>query len=157
MKIILLTLVVLSNFLFLSLTPSDTSFQRTSASETTSPKLEYPDNQGKSFIEEDQFYNELDKNIYEEYKNSTFSMRKKISFNEVPDAELTFRLKTKLGGEIMNPKNWLHIHPNRQVFFMASFYQNEKEEWHKFVVIDAETKKVLLAGNHYHLYENPYK
>ena len=157
MKIILLTIVVLSNFLFLSLAPSETSSQRTAASETSSAKLEYPDNQSKSFIEEDKFYNELDKNIYVEYKNAAFSMRKKISFNEVPDAELTFKMKTKLGGEKMNPTNSLHIHPNRQVYFMASFHQNEKEEWHKFVVIDAETKKVLLEGNHYHLYDNPYK
>jgi len=157
LKIILLTLVFLSNFLFLSLAPSVTSSQRIAASETSSPKLEYPDNESKSFIEEDKFYNELDKNIYEEYKNAAFSMRKKISFNEVPDAELTFKMKTKLGSEKMNPTNSLHIHPNRQVYFMASFHQNEKEEWHKYVVIDAETKKVLLGGNHYHLYDNPYK
>lgn len=57
----------------------------------------------------------------------------------------------------MNPPYPPHIHPNRQVYFMASFHQNEKEEWHKYVVIDAETQKVLLGGNHYHKYENPYK
>ena len=157
MKIIPLTLVVLSNFLFLSLAPSETSFQRTLASETSSPKLEYPDNQSNYFIEEDEFYNKLDKNIYEEYKNAAFSMRKKISFNEVPDTELIFKLKTNLGGEKMNPANSPQIHPNRQVYFMASFHQNEKEEWHKYVVIDAETKKELQGGNHYHLYDNPYK
>ena len=136
---------------------SETSFQRTSASEASSPKLEYPDNQSKPFTEVDEFYNELDKSIYEEYKNAAFSMRKKISFNEVPDAELTFKLKTKLSEEKMNPTNSRHIHPNRQVYFMASFHQNEKEEWHKYVVIDAETQKVLQGGNHYHLYDNPYK
>lgn len=157
MKKIPLTLVVVFNFLVLPLALSETSYQRTLASEISFPKLEYPENQSEYFIEEDEFYNELDKNIYEEYKNAAYSMREKISFNDVPETELTFKLKTKLGGVKMNPTTSLDIHPNRQVYFMASFHQNEKEEWHKFVVIDAKTKKVLLGGNHYHIYYNPYK
>jgi len=155
MKTMLLTLGVLSSFLLISFLPTETSSQRTSASETSTPKLEYPNNQSKSFIEENEFYNKLDKNIYEEYKNAAFSMRKKISFKEVAETELIFKLKTNLGAEKMDNLNAPHIHPNRQVYFMGSFHQNEKEEWHKFVVIDAETQKILLGGNHYHLYDNP--
>ncbi|MCL1696769.1 hypothetical protein [Lysinibacillus sp. BPa_S21] len=156
MKTTLLTLGVLSSFLLISFLPTETLNQKTSASETSTLKLEYPDNQSKSFIEEDEFYSKLDKNIYEEYKDAAFSMRKKVSFKEVADTELTFKLKTKLGSEKMDNLNSPHIHPNRQVYFMGSFHQNEKEEWHKFVVIDAETQKVLLGGDHYHLYDNPY-
>ncbi|WP_285397469.1 hypothetical protein [Lysinibacillus sp. fls2-241-R2A-57] len=157
MKTMLLTLGVLSSFLLISFLPTETSNQRTSASETSTPKLEYPDNQSKTFIEEDEFYNKLDKNIYEEYKDAAFSMRKKISFKEVADTELVFKLKTKLGTEKIDNLNSPHIHSNRQVYFMGSFHQNEKEECHKYVVIDAETQKVLLRGDQYHLYDNPYK
>ncbi|MEI4770929.1 hypothetical protein WAX74_15000 [Psychrobacillus sp. FJAT-51614] len=155
MKTMLLTLFILSNFLYQPSPHSETN-QSATATEISSPKLEYPDNQRKSFVEVDAFYKKLDKDIYEEYKNATFSMRKKVSFKEVPDVELTFKIKTKLDNKKMNPIDST-IHPNRQVYFLASFHQNEKEEFHKYVVIDAETKTVLLKGNHYHLYENPYK
>ncbi|WP_342543553.1 hypothetical protein MHH33_08485 [Paenisporosarcina sp. FSL H8-0542] len=152
MKIILLTLAVLSNVLF-----QPTPISEASTSDLTYPKLEYLDNQSMSFIVEDEFYNEVDKNIYQEYKNAAFSIRQKLSFKDVPDAEFTFNQKTNFISEKMNLKHQTDVHPNRQVYFMASFQQNEKEEWHKYVVIDAETKKVLLGGNHYHLYKNPYK
>lgn len=49
------------------------------------------------------------------------------------------------------------IHPDRQVYFFASFSQNEVEELHKYIVIDAETKKELQSGKSYHHYDNPYK
>ena len=81
---------------------------------------------------------------------------KKSFLKDVPDAEYTFKQKTNRFSEKMNhlPTN---IHPNRQVYFMASFHQNEKEEFHKYVVIDAETEVILFSGNSYHQYENPSK
>ncbi|HDR8041350.1 TPA: hypothetical protein QCZ17_003643 [Bacillus cereus] len=33
------------------------------------------------------------------------------------------------------------VHPDRQVYFFASFSQNEVEEFHKYIVIDAKTKR----------------
>ena len=48
------------------------------------------------------------------------------------------------------------IHPDRQVYFSLPF-QNEVEELHKYIVIDAETKKELQSGKSYHHYDNPYK
>lgn len=147
MKKMLLVLVVFSNLFF----------QSTPTFGATNQNLEYPDNQNMSFISEDEFYNKLDKTIYQEYKDAAFSIRQKISFKDVPNAELTFNQKTRLPGEKMSLQNQTHIHPNRQVYFMASFYQNEKEEFHKYTVVDAETKVILLGGNDYHQYENPYK
>jgi hypothetical protein len=156
MKIMLLSLVVLSNFFSQPIPPSQSlSNQVTSSYETSNPKFRYTDNQSKSFIVEDEFYNKLDKNIYEEYKNATYNFRKKISFKDVPDTELIFNRKTNLAGEKMNLQKNPDVHPNRQVYFMASFYQNEKEEFHNYIVIDAETKLILLSGNH-HWYHNPY-
>ncbi|EJR49063.1 hypothetical protein IIM_03842 [Bacillus cereus VD107] len=49
------------------------------------------------------------------------------------------------------------VHPDRQVYFFASFSQDEVEEFYKYIVIDAETKKELLGGKSYHHYDNPHK
>ena len=146
MKKMLLVLAVVSSFLF----------QSTPISGAANQGLEYPDNQSKSFVDEDEFYNQQDKTIYQEDENAAFSIRQKILFKDVPDAEYTFKHKTNRFSEKMNHLT-PHIHPNRQVYFMASFHQNEKEEFHKYVVIDAETEVILLSGNSYHRYENPYK
>lgn len=47
------------------------------------------------------------------------------------------------------------IHPDRQVYFFASFSQNEVEEFHKYIVIDAETKRELQGEKSYHHCDNP--
>ena len=39
----------------------------------------------------------------------------------------------------------------------ASFTQNEVEELHKYIVIDAETKRELQEGKSYHQCGNSYK
>ncbi|MBG9826449.1 hypothetical protein [Bacillus wiedmannii] len=120
-------------------------------------KLNYPSNRNKSFVSEGVFYEQLDKKIYKEYNNATYSVRKKILFKEVPDEEFSFRQKTAVGcrGEVVLQD--IFIHPDRQVYFFASFSQNEVDEFHKYIVIDAETKKELREGKSYHHYDNPYK
>lgn len=127
-----------------------------SAEETLNSPLSYTDNHNKTFMEEDEFYNTLDKEIYKEYENAAYSLRQKISFKDVPKSHSIFNVKTNLHHPKLDLQHQTDIHPNRQVYFMASFYQNVKEEYHKYAVIDAETKKVLLGGNHYHLYVNSY-
>ncbi|MDA1923382.1 hypothetical protein PDL68_12895 [Bacillus cereus] len=47
------------------------------------------------------------------------------------------------------------VHPDRQVYFFASFSQNEVEEFHKYIVIDAETKRQLQEGKSYQHCDNP--
>ena len=120
-------------------------------------KLDYPSNRNKSFVSEDVFYKQLDKKIYKEYNNAAYSVRKKILFKEVPDEEFSFLQKTAAGcrSEVMLHESF--IHPNRQVYFFASFSQNEVEEFHKYIVIDAETKRELQAGKSYRHYDNPYR
>ncbi|MCU5380975.1 hypothetical protein OCA08_28005 [Bacillus cereus] len=120
-------------------------------------KLNYPSNRNKSFVSEDVFYEQLDKKIYKEYNNAAYSVRKKISFKEVPDEEFSFLQKTVVGcrGSVVFQDSF--IHPDRQVYFFASFSQNEVEEFHKYIVIDAETKRELQAGKNYRHYDNPYK
>ncbi|HDR6311134.1 TPA: hypothetical protein QCU60_003051 [Bacillus cereus] len=120
-------------------------------------KLEYPSNRNKPFVSEDVFYEQLDKKIYKEYKNATYSVRKKILFKEVPDEEFSFLQKTAVGCRSSVVFQDSFIHPDRQVYFFASFSQNEADGFHKYIVIDAETKKELREGKSYNHCDNPYK
>ncbi|AJH73685.1 putative group-specific protein [Bacillus cereus ATCC 4342] len=120
-------------------------------------KLDYPSNRNKSFVSERVFYEQLDKKIYKEYNNATYSVRKKVLFKEVPDEESSFWQKTAVGCGSRVVLQDAFVHPDRQVYFFASFSQNEVEEFHKYIVIDAETKKELQSGKSYHHYDNPYK
>nr|WP_147808990.1 hypothetical protein [Bacillus sp. SH7-1] len=121
------------------------------------PKVDYPSNRHKSFVSEDVFYEQLDKKMYREYNNAAYSVRKKILFKEVPDEEFSFLQKTAAGCRSSVVFQDFFIHPNRQVYFFASFSQNEVEEFHKYIVIDAETKRELREGKSYHHCNNLYK
>ncbi|PFQ46517.1 hypothetical protein COK05_11790 [Bacillus cereus] len=118
-------------------------------------KLEYPSNFTKTFVNENVFYEQLDKKIYKEYKHAAYSVRKKISFKEVADEEFIFRQKTAVGCRSRVVLQDSFIHPDRQVYFFASFSQNEVEELHKYIVIDAETRRELQEGKSYHHCDNP--
>ncbi|PFV81933.1 hypothetical protein COL05_12505 [Bacillus sp. AFS059628] len=131
--------------------------QMSTAYAQSNPKVDYPSNRNKSFMSEDVFYEQLDKKMYREYNNAAYSVRKKILFKEVPDEEFSFLQKTAAGcrSEVMLHESF--IHPNRQVYFFASFSQNEVKELHKYIVIDAEKKKGLREGKNYHHCNNLYK
>lgn len=116
-------------------------------------KLNYPSNRNKSFVSEDVFYKQLDKKIYKEYKNAAYSVRRKILFKEVPDEEFSFLQKTAVGCRGRVVLQDFFVHSDRQVYFFTSFIQNEVGEFHKYIVIDAETKRELQEGKSYH----PYK
>ncbi|TPV39221.1 hypothetical protein FJ659_25370 [Bacillus dicomae] len=118
-------------------------------------KLDYPSNRNKSFVSGDVFYEQLDKKIYKEYNNAAYSVRKKISFKEVPDEESYFRQKTAVGCRSEVVLQDAFVHPDRQVYFFASFSQNEVEDFRKYIVIDAETKEELRAGKSYHHCDKP--
>ncbi|AAU15580.1 hypothetical protein I6G76_27350 [Bacillus cereus] len=120
-------------------------------------KVDYPSNRNKSFVSERVFYEQLDKKIYKEYNNATYSVRKKVLFKEVTDEESSFWQKTAVGCGSRVVLQDAFVHPDRQVYFFASFSQNEVEELHKYIVIDAETKRELRAGKSYHHCGNPYK
>ncbi len=80
-----------------------------------------------------------------------------VPFKEVSFAIMTFEKKTGLqSGQdkiIVAP----HVDPNRQVYVLATFYQNEKKEFHKFIVYDAETKDVLAKGSREKTFVNPFE
>ncbi|MEQ2528444.1 hypothetical protein WMO40_17300 [Bacillaceae bacterium CLA-AA-H227] len=124
---------------------------------TSAQQFEYPANLEKSFVNANMFYQQMEKNEYREYKDATYSVRRKMSYKEIPDAIMTFEKKT--GRYFGQSKQELapSIHPERQVYFFASFVQTKDKEYWKHTIIDAETKRPLEGGNSYHSYENPYR
>lgn len=124
---------------------------------TSARQFEYPANNEKSFANENAFYQQMNKKDYMEYKDAAYSVRKKMSYKEIPDALLTFEKKT--GNYSGQPKQELatSIHPDRQVYFLASFVQTKNKEYWKHTIIDAETQRPLEGGNSYHSYDNPYR
>lgn len=122
------------------------------SNQSLAKQFEYPANQDKSFINADEFYQQMEKNDYREYEDATYSVRRKISYKEIPDALITFEKKT--GRYFGQPKQELtpSIHPERQVYFLASFVQTKNKEYWKHTIIDAETKIPLESGNSYHSY-----
>ena len=71
----------------------------------------------------------------------------------MPEALLTFEQKT--GRFFDQPKQELSPfkHPERQVYFFATFVQTKNKEYWKHTIIDAETKRPLEGGNSYHKYD----
>ncbi|MGP4039665.1 hypothetical protein ACTWP4_07160 [Gracilibacillus sp. D59] len=124
---------------------------------TSAQQFEYPANQEKSFVSVNEFYQQTEKDDYMEFKDATYSVRQKISYKETPNAIMTFEKKT--GRYFGQPKQTLSpsIHPERQVYFLASFVQTKDKEYWKHTIIDAETRRPLITGNSYHRYKNPYK
>jgi hypothetical protein len=127
------------------------------ATPAVAQQFEYPNNKDKSFTNPNEFYEQLKKNEFKEYKNATFSVRQKVSYKEIPNVVMTFEKKT--GRYHCQSKEELSssIHPERQVYFFASFVQTNNKEYWKHTIIDAETKRQIGGGNAYHNYENPYR
>jgi hypothetical protein len=136
----LLTIIITIIVLFVSSIP------------TSAQQFDYPSNKDKSFVSEDEFYQQLKKGVYREYDDATYSIKRKITYKEIPDAVMTFEKKT--GSYMCQPKQELSpaIHPERQVYFFASFVQTKDEEFWRHTVIDAETKRQLEGGDSYHHY-----
>lgn len=95
--------------------------QLSTAYAQSNQELEYPSNQNKSFVSGDVFYEQLDKKVYKEYKNAAYSVRKKILWKEVQDAEFTFRQKTAVGCRSRVVIQDSFVHPDRQVYFWILF------------------------------------
>lgn len=150
MQVLFLTLVVISNlFSHTETLPEKSTATICEPITTVNTTYQYPDNHFQSFLVEDEFYMHLDKSVYENYHNATFTMHKKILFKDVTETQKNFNLETNFTHEIMDLSHHTMIHPNRQVYFLASFQQTEQEEFHKFIVIDAQTKNILIADSIY--------
>ncbi|KOS64436.1 hypothetical protein FJQ98_12250 [Lysinibacillus agricola] len=149
MQVLILTLVVISSFLLQQPQESEENTAPTLCIPFETTSYKYPNNQYQTFRTEDDFYHQLDRTIYEEYNDATLNIRQKIAFKDIPKAEETFHLKTNFIREKIDLSQHTFIHPNRQVYFLASFQQTNQETYHKYLVIDAETQTIILGDSNY--------
>lgn len=99
----------------------------------------YPDNSDKNFPDAESFYNSLDKNQYDEYKNAKMNIREKVSFkdiNKVLSKADHFLGKNRVSGEGFNPK--------RQVYVFLTVSKDGK--YIKNLIVDAETKRPIIKS-----------
>lgn len=99
----------------------------------------YPDNSDKNFPDAESFYNSLDKNQYDEYKNAKMNIREKVFFkdiNKVLSKADHFLGKNRVSGEGFNPK--------RQVYVFLTVSEDGK--YIKNLIVDAETKRPIVKS-----------
>jgi len=149
MQVLFMSLMFVSSFLLQQPQHSVENTAPTLCTPIVATSYKYPNNQYQSFQNEDEFYQKINPALYEEYSDASLNIRQKIPFKDIPKAEETFHLKTNFIGEKIDLTQHTFIHPNRQVYFLASFKQTEQESYHKYFVIDAETQTILLGNSHY--------
>jgi hypothetical protein len=117
--------------------------------------IQFPANNDKEIKQSaDQFYKELEKEWhYREYSDATKSIRKKVLFKDIDK----FSYKYKDGQrEISYPhSNIKDFSPapnaNRQVYFLMTVKETEKDFKGQYAVYDVETHNFISGGSHYHL------
>ncbi len=108
------------------------------------PYYEYPDNSGKSFAPAEDL-NIRDKNIgFTEFEKSKYNMRKKIPFKDVKSTANQIK-DFQIKAATYSP----HIHPDRQVYFLATVKETQDDLRLHYVVMDAETHKVFIERESY--------
>ncbi len=149
MQVFILTFMVVSKILM----PPQLSVDHTTPTLCTPTEIntlyQYPNNQFQSFRDEDEFYQQLNRTIYEEYAHASLNIRQKMAFRDVENATQNFYLQTNSNQETIDLSQHTFIHPNRQVYFLASFQHNTDKTYQKFLVIDAETQEVILGHSHF--------
>ncbi len=147
-KSIILSIMIFSLFLYLGMIV-----------DAEEERVSYPDNdQMKIELTADQFYKKLitdpnlQKETYREYPKATMNIREKILFKEVD--QLNYRYKD---GKVEHvyPTNIKDFNPapspNRQVYFLLTVKETEKDFHGKYVLFDAETHAFISGGSVYHL------
>ncbi|WHY48940.1 hypothetical protein [Lysinibacillus pakistanensis] len=149
MQVLFMSLMFVSSFLLQQPRHSVENTATTLCTPIVATSYKYPNNQYQSLQNEDDFYQQINSALYEEYSDASLNIRQKIAFKDIPKAIETFHLKTNLIGKKIDLTQHTFIHPNRQVYFLASFRQTEQETYHKYFIIDAETQTILLGNSLY--------
>lgn len=109
------------------------------AHERTGSLDKYPNNSSNNFPDAESFYNSMDKNEYDEYKNAKMNIREKVFFkdiNKVLSKADHFIGKNRVSGE--------GFHPKRQVYVFLTVSEDGK--YIKNLVVDAETKRPIVKS-----------
>lgn len=114
----------------------------------------YPANNDKEIKESaDLFYKALQSQVhYKEYPDATMSKREKVLFKDIDKFVYKFK-----DGKLVHSYPGSHIKdfspapdPNRQVYFLMTVKETEKDFKGQYAVYDAETGNMITAGKGYH-------
>jgi hypothetical protein len=113
----------------------------------------YPANNDKEIKDSaDQFYRALQTQFhYKEYPNATMSIRENVLFKDIDK----FVYKMKDGNlehsyPHSNIKDFYPVpDPNRQVYFLMTVKETDKDFKGQYAVYDAETGNLITAGKNY--------
>ncbi|EFV74822.1 hypothetical protein HMPREF1013_04848 [Bacillus sp. 2_A_57_CT2] len=115
----------------------------------------YPANNDKEIKDSaDQFYRALQTQFhYKEYPNATMSIREKVLFKDID--KFVYKMKDGKLEHSYPGSNIKDFYPapdlNRQVFFLMTVKETEKDFKGQYAVYDAETGNMITAGKSFHL------
>jgi hypothetical protein len=106
---------------------------------------EYPDNSEKFFKPAENLIISNYKHGYEEYSHAKLNIREKTLFKDIGKVETRLNKDFNITAATYSP----HIHPNRQVYFLATVKETKNDIRLHYIVLDAESNKVLLERTSY--------
>jgi hypothetical protein len=117
-------------------------------------KVLYPANKDKEIKEgADLFYNALESEFhYKEFPDATMNKREKVLFKDIDKFVYKYKDgKLEHSYPHSNIKDFYPApNPNRQVYFLLTVKETEKDFNGQYAVYDAETKQFISGGKHYH-------
>lgn len=99
MQVLFMSLMFVSSFLLQQPRHSVENTATTLCTPIVATSYKYPNNQYQSLQNEDDFYQQINSALYEEYSDASLNIRQKIAFKDIPKAIETFHLKTNLIGK----------------------------------------------------------
>lgn len=102
----------------------------------------------KEFYEREKksdLFNVFNNEKYREYDKAELNIREKVLFKDLKET-LTKKLNKDVPSTIYSQPS-IKVDPNRQVYFLGSLDNTQSgQQWFKFAIFDAESKKLLWAG-----------
>ncbi|MGG0791942.1 hypothetical protein ABE132_25300 [Peribacillus simplex] len=105
----------------------------------------YIDNSKKNLVSANEFYKSGKIEDYSEYKTATINIREKLLYKDLKSTVNKNAGKYSLVNIFYNKSQ--NIDPNRQIYLFCSIKETKEKMFHKFVIIDAETKEPIAEGN----------
>ncbi|OLS35572.1 hypothetical protein [Bacillus sp. MRMR6] len=119
--------------------------------------IHFPANNDKEIKQSaDQFYKELEKEWhYREYADAKMSIRKKVLFKDIDKFDYKYKdgqVEHSYPNSKTNIKDFTPApNANRQVYYLMSVKETEKDFKGQYAVYDVETHNFISGGSHYHL------
>jgi hypothetical protein len=146
---------ILSSFCFCFLLFSGISVNAEGVKNAKQGEILYPPNNDREIKESaDLFYKALESQFhYREYSDATMSKREEVLFKDID--KFVYKYKDGHIEHSFPGPNIKDVYPapnpNRQVYFLMTVKETEKDFNGQFAVYDAETKQFITGGKSYHL------